>query len=514
MKRMLWLMIALLLSGIIIFLVVYYQKPIEVRRDLDDILARIVNFVYIITIIAIIFLVIRENSAPINTIAWIQVLIFLPIIGIILYVFFGINYRKRKMFNRKASKDFLELETLTQFKESVATPQKLYETNISPAQRRMSQLMYNNNKALLTYHNQAELFTDGSSTISALFEDLKQAQKNIHLEYFSIMPDEVGRQLQAILIEKAKSGVQVRLICDAVGSWRLPASFFRKLRSVGVQVYEFLPVKLPFLSSKLNYRNHRKICVIDGSIGYIGGVNLGRKYLGKHKFYRYWRDTHVRLIGDAVYSLQKVFLTDWSFITGKLDYQAEFFPPHDVENLLPVQIISSGPDSDWETIMQAYFAAISRASNYIYVATPYFMLNESMLTALKTAALSGVDVRLILPAKNDYRIIYYGSRSYYEELLRSGIRIYEYTKGFIHAKVLLTDDVFLSIGSANMDIRSFKHNFEVNCIMYDDKYAQEVKTHFYQDFNDSKEIILSEFVKRPALNKVWESIARLFSPIL
>lgn len=507
-------MLALLLSGIIIFLVIYYQKPIEARQDIDDILARIFNFIYITTIIAIIFLVIRENSAPINTIAWIQVLIFLPIIGIILYVFFGINYRKRKIFNRKAIKDFHELETLTQFKESVTTPQRLYETTTTPAQQRMSQLMYNNNKALLTYHNEGKLYTDGRSTISALFEDLKQAKKHIHLEYFSIMPDEVGKQLQSILLDRAQEGVKVKIICDAVGSWRLPASFFRRLRSVGIEIYEFLPVKLPFLSSKLNFRNHRKIAVIDGQIGYIGGVNLGKKYLGKHKFYGFWRDTHVRLTGDGVYSLQKLFLTDWSFITGKLVYHADFFPPHEINNLLPVQILSSGPDSDWESIMQAYFAAISRASNYIYIATPYFMLNESMLTALKTAALSGVDVRLVLPAKNDYRVIYYGSRSYYEELLRSGIRIYEYTKGFIHAKVLLADDLFLSIGSANMDIRSFKQNFEVNCIMYDNKYAQEVKTHFYQDFKDSREIILPEFLDRPALHKVWESISRLFSPIL
>ena len=514
MKRILTFIIILILLSLGIFYFFYSGKDPDIKADISLITLKTLNIIFLISTISIIFIIIRENSNPVLTIAWVQLLVFLPVVGFILYLVFGINHRKKKLFKRKEIvddnrlKEISGLFVLHQFETN-----KTHHTQNNPAAR-MINMLYNNNKAHLTIHNQVEVYANGREQIESLFKDLKKAKQHIHLEYYSIEHGITGKKLRDILLKKAKEGVSIRIIYDAVGSMPIKRSFFESMKKAGIELDEFMPVKMPIISSRLNYRNHRKIVIIDGQIGYIGGINIGDKYMGLDKYFGHWRDTHLRIEGDAVYSLQKAFLVDWNFSNDLKYDKEEFFPAHNIKEELPIQTISSGPDSDWENIMQSYFFAITSALKYLYISTPYLVLDESLLMALKTAALSGVDVRIVLPGKPDHKVVFFGSRSYYKELLKAGIKIYEYNRGFMHAKVLLVDGEFVSIGSANMDIRSFKENFEINSIIYNKEFTAIVEKQFEEDFTDSNEILLEEFNKRKIHEKIIESFSRLLSPVL
>jgi cardiolipin synthase len=498
-----------------ITLVAVYVKSGDVtRQHIDEIISLFVHIFFVFMIVSVIYIIIRKNEDPVITLAWIQILVFLPVVGFILYIIFGVNYRKKRIFSQKYTEDSTKIQKiLTHCFAGNHDEVALTLVDKNP-QIRIIKLLYNNNKAHLTIHNRIKIYLYGKDVIQAIFDDLENADDHIHMEYFSIANDETGRKLREILIRKATAGVKVRLIYDAVGSWRLNKGFLQPMEDAGVEFRAFMKVKVPFLSSKLNYRNHRKIAIIDGKLAYAGGVNIGNKYVGKSDYYGNWRDTHLKIMGDAVYSLQKEFLLNWTFLNGEnLDY-SQFFPRHDVSDILPTQIVSSGPDSDWENIMQAYFSAISRAQEYIYIATPYLVLTDSMLTALKTAALSDVDVRMVLPSFPDHRTVFYGSRSYFSELLRAGVRIYLYESGFMHSKVLLADDSLVSVGTANLDIRSFKQNFEINSIIYNQDFALRIKRNFMDDFRNSREINLNAFSNRSKREKIIESFSRLLSPLL
>ncbi len=510
MKRALVYILVLILIISLITFGIFLLKKKHFRHEVKIFTAKALNYIFLFTILAIIYTVIRENNQPISTIAWIEILIFLPILGFVLYIFFGINYRKKKMFKAKAKLDFesLKNEHITQ-----TAIKKL--KNAEYEELKLIKLLYNTDKAELTKNNRVTFFHTGKETIDALFTELRNAKATINLEYFSIGYDRIGKKLLEILLSKQKEGVQVRVIYDSVGCWKLPRNFFKPLIEAGGNAIPFLPVKLPILSGKLNYRNHRKIAIIDGKVGFIGGVNIGEKYYGLTKRYGNWRDTHIKIEGNAVYSLQKSFFRDWFYyVDEKIDIK-KFFPSQPVykENI-PIQIISSGADSEWENIMLAYFSAFNNAKSHLYVITPYLVLNESMFTAFKTAALSGVDVRLVLPHKGDHWIVFQGSRSYYEDLLEAGVKIYEYNNGFPHAKMILVDDLFVSIGSANMDIRSFSQNLEINAVIYDKKIANEIKKQFKKDFAESIYIYYDDFKRRKIYNKAVESVCRLFSPVL
>ncbi len=514
MKRAIIVILILLLIALAIG---YYRISLESEMIQNKIWYNIsiaINVIFVLTIISVIYTIIRDNNDPIITIAWLQILVFLPIVGFILYILFGINHRKRKMFRNKAILDVRRLKRIAPFvfQQELSNDEKIKMDKLRES--RIVKMLYNNNNAHLTLNNRINTYFSGKATNEAIFEHLAKAKHHIHMEYFSINDDQTGRILQKIFIEKAKQGVEVRLIYDAVGCWRLQKSFLQPLADCGVQTIPFLPVTLPVFSSKLNYRNHRKIIIIDGVVGFLGGVNIADKYMGEDKYFGHWRDTHVKLEGDVVYSLQKSFLVDWKFLTKEKLKLECYFPKHNISNLLPMQIVASGPDSSWENIMQAYFSAIAGAKEKIYITSPYLVLNESLLIALKTAALSGLDVRIILPGRPDHKIVFYGTRSYYEELLEAGVRIYQYNAGFIHAKVILVDNLFVSIGSANMDIRSFKQNFEINSIIYDSAYFKILENYFMDDINNSYEIILEEFKKRKSSAKVFESFSRLVSPLL
>ena len=477
-------------------------------------IAYIFNIIYVITIIFTVIFVILQNRNPIKTISWVMVLILLPVIGIIFYLYFGQNYRKAKIFSRKGISDYQKIECLSKIQIKKLPNSKFLENKKIKDKLKIITLLLNNSKALLSEKNKVKILKNGKQTFGSIIYELENAKHHIHIEYYIIVNDRIGTQIKEILIRKAKQGVEVRLIYDDVGSWSLKKNYIRSLQKAGIEVFCFMPVRFPFLTSKVNFRNHRKIIVVDGKIGFVGGLNIADYYITGTKKLGPWRDTHLRLEGESVLSLQVVFLIDWYFITKKLIEDEKYFPENKIIDEHLVQITASGPDSDWASIMQAYFVAITTAKNYIYISTPYFMPNESILTALRTTALSGVDVKIILPGKSDSAMVYWSSMSFIQNLLEAGIKVYFYQKGFCHSKLIMVDDVFASVGTANIDYRSFNQNFEVNALIYDESVAVELKQNFIEDLNNSKQIFLNEWKKRPIVNKFKASIARLFSPLM
>ncbi len=470
------------------------------------------NVVYILTISFIITVVILENSSPIKALAWILALVFIPVVGIFLYIYFGRNYRKRKMYNIKALSDNQLVQRL--LNEGIQRSDEALSKLSNSFQIKITKLLLNNSKAFLTVNNEAEIFKDGIEAFGEIFSQLKEAKDHIHLEYFSISNDSVGNELREILINKANEGVKIRFIIDYVGSIFLSKRFVRKMTHAGIEVTYFSPSKFPFINSRLNYRNHRKIIVIDGETGFVGGLNIGDSYISKNKYFGYWRDTHMKLKGEAVRSLQAIFSLDWQYTTKESLFSVSNFFPTKIINHNPIQIVSSGPDSDWASIMQVYFSMIAGASKSIKITSPYLVLDESLLMSIKTAALSGIDVKIIIPGIPDHQIVYWGTQSYIEELLEAGVKIFSYKKGFIHAKVLIADHLCASVGTANMDIRSFKHNFEVNALLFGSDAIGKLIDQFGLDLLDCEEFTLTEFQKRGKVKRLRESVCRLFSPLL
>ena len=473
-----------------------------------------VSMVYIITVAAIIVTVIHQKRDPTNTSLWVLALAMLPVAGLVLYVFFGRNHRKEKLFGRKGVHDQEQMrgmstDQLVQLHSNRATlsPKVAdYASHIT--------LLLNNNKALLTEYNEVELLHDGQQAFSSIIEELEAAQHSIHMLFYIVSADRIGNRIKHLLMDKARGGVHVRLIYDDVGSWHLPASFAADLRAAGAEVFPFMPVRMPALTSKANYRNHRKIVVVDGEVGYLGGMNIADRYIEGDSRLGPWIDTILRLRGEAVHSLQAIFFTDWSFVAGRaIDNQLQYFPKLQPPGYLPMQIATSGPDSDWANIMQAYFYAITHAQSHIYIATPYFIPNESMLTALKTAALSGIDVRIMLPGRSDLRVVYWSSRSYVQELLEAGIKVYMLQHGFNHSKVMMVDSSCAFVGSANMDIRSFEDNFEVAAIIYDRRTTRQLEATFMQHMQRCVRIDTGEWSQRPIRITFIEAMARIISPL-
>lgn len=478
---------------------------------------QIVNIVFAVTIVLMIVVLVLENDNPIRTLAWILVLLYIPVVGFFFYLFFGRNWRKTRLFNRKGLSDAVNLDELLAPIGSVSASGELSEL-----QNKLSTLLARNSKAILTHCNQVRIVADTNESLDLICADIEQAKHHIHLEYFSISRDAAGQRIKQLLIKKAQEGVEVRFIYDDVGCWDLGPKFKAELRRAGVSFVPFMPVWIPFVNSRLNYRNHRKLVIVDGKRGYLGGLNIGNKYLGKSRYFGYWRDSLVKLEGESVLALQAIFLTDWFFVSKQNLLGATLFNKYaspcaaqsDEEHELPVQITASGPDTDHASILQVYFAAISNAKRSIRIASPYLILNESLLMALKTAAFSGVKVQIVVPGKADHLIVFWGSKSYYEELLEAGIEIYEYRGGFMHAKVLIVDDEVLSIGTANMDLRSFNHNFELTAMIYDAGVCAQALVHFHGDLAQSDKVELAAFKKRSIIKKGLESICRLFSPLL
>ncbi len=482
--------------------------------NLSSIIYTVVALTYMVSILVIVGIMILENRNPLKSLSWILVLLLLPIIGIALYVFFGQNMRKQKIINRKGleNHDYLLSVAHDQTKDL----SQFYGLNneLLKEKERIIQLLLFNSNAVLTAGNKVKLLNSGREKFDVMFEDLRQAKKFIHLQYYIIEKDEIGKQLIEILVQKAREGVEVRIIVDDVGSWEFKEKDFKKLRAEGIEIYSFLTVRFPTFTSKLNYRNHRKIVVVDGQIGYLGGMNVADRYIHGNVGYGIWRDTHLKIEGDAVNTMQTIFSIDWYFVSRVELLNQKYYPSREPIGDKMVQISSSGPDTDWPGIMMGFFKMITTAKKYVYIASPYFMPNDSISMALKTAAMSGVDVRIIIPDKSDATVSRLSSLSFLKEMMLADVKIYFYQKGFIHSKVLVSDDMVGSVGSANMDFRSFDQNFEATAFVYNTEFAVELKAQFMQDFADSKQLNLDDWKKRPLAQKVKESLARLLSPLL
>lgn len=463
---------------------------------------------FILTIIFTTIVIVLENRNPVKSLAWIVVLVFLPIGGFILYLFFGQQYRHTRMISKRKRRILQKMSGNTAH-ISVSEP----GNKLSPESLQQIKLGYQLGGTQLFVHNHIEIFTDGESKFKALIEDLNRAETFIHLQYYIFDNDTLGRTIKKILIEKARQGVKVRVLYDDVGCWKVRSRFFREMRKAGIEIRPFFKVSFPQLANKLNYRNHRKVAIIDGKTGYIGGMNIADRYCDGLSW-GIWRDTHARLKGPAVYGLQSAFSIDWSFTTREFLSEACYYPPVEETGNTDIQILTSGPLGEWKEIAISFLKAIANARDCIYIQTPYFLPTDSLLKALQAAALAKVDVRLMIPSHSDSRLLQYASQSYLKDILRAGIKVYFYQGGFLHAKSLIIDNEFSSLGSTNFDFRSFDHNFEINAFMYNADTNAQMKKIFINDMRQCRRITLSRWKRRPLTTKVAESFARLMSPIL
>ncbi|MCQ2192534.1 MAG: cardiolipin synthase [Paludibacteraceae bacterium] len=468
----------------------------------------IVIAAYGITILGIILMLLMENRSPVKSIAWILVLILLPVVGLLLYILIGKSFRKKMVISHR---------TLAKWQERIETIKgdPVMDKSFPTQYRNLAYMAVNTNNSTLYVNNGIEHFTYGKALFERMFDEVEKAQKYIHVEFYIFNSDTIGTKFIDILKRKAKEGVKVRVIIDDVGSWLMRKSVVKSMRECGIEIYCFLRVGLPAISSKVNYRNHRKIVVIDGVIGYTGGMNVADRYVEGSKWGE-WRDTHLRIDGEAVHGLQRVFLSDWYFVSRTLLNDDELYYPNPTSpagNSL-IQIVSSSPDSEWESIMQMFFMAIAKARDYIYIQTPYFLPNATIVNALQCAALGGVDVRIIIPRHSDAAFALKSSMSYIDEMLKAGVKVYYYEGGFIHSKTIVIDDVLSTVGSANMDFRSFEQNFEINTWIYDPQFANTMKEIFLSDQEKSEQINYEEWKNRSRLKKFGESWARLFSPLM
>ncbi len=486
------------------------------RLSIPDIWIMIMNNVYYLTIIGVVIVVILENRNVVKSLGWILVLVTLPIIGLILYFFLGQNLRRDKIISKKSIK---QVELINGYYQTLKIRFSIVQIKLPSVweyRRQLISLLYKNNHSLFTSDNEVEIYWDGKETLVQMCKAIDEARDYIHLQSYIFEKDDViGQKVVDLLKRKAREGVEVRLLVDSVGGWGLNKRFHRQMKEAGVESYEFLKVVFPNFTRRINYRNHRKLLIVDGKKGFIGGVNVAdRYYSGAAEIPGIWRDTHMMIIGSAVNGLQSAFIQDWYFASQQRIKDPRYFNIKEAVGARKIQVVSSAPDSDWIIIEQAYVKMICSAEKYIYIQSPYFLPTESVRTALKVAAISGVDVRMMIPHISDGKFTQLASHSYLKEMLEAGVRIFRYSGGFIHSKMIVSDDNLVSIGSVNMDFRSFESNFEITAMVYDSEVAQKCKKQFYIDENNSYEVTIGVWMLRPQVKRIPESFARLFSPLL
>ncbi|WP_210470863.1 cardiolipin synthase [Sporosarcina sp. 6E9] len=475
-----------------------------------------VTAILVLNIFLAIALIFLERRDATSTWAWLMVLFFIPFFGFFIYLMLGRRFRDKHLF-RWEGRSKIGIDQLIKYQiEAIEDNTLDFRHKETEKHKDMINLHLRNNDAVLTQDNDVQVFNDGAAKFSALIDDLENAKDHIHFQYYIVRLDKLGKRLLDVLIQKAKQGVQVRLLYDDMGSRGVHKRHFRELIRHGGHVEAFFPSILPLINPRLNYRNHRKIVVIDGRIGYIGGFNVGDEYLGLKKKFGYWRDTHLRIEGSALHPLQTRFLLDWNQASANQDieYNDTFFPAIPQKGSVSMQIVSSGPDSEWEQIKDGYLKMIFRAEKYIYIQTPYFIPDISFVDALRIACLSGVDVRIMIPNKPDHMFVYWATYANVGNLLKAGAKIYIYENGFLHTKQIVIDDEVSTVGTANIDVRSFKLNFEVNAFIYDRDKSHELAELFEQDMLLSTELTLDKYNERSTMIKIKESIANLISPIL
>ena len=456
-------------------------------------------------IVLVIIRVMLRNHDSVKTLAWIMVFIFIPFLGLVLYFFFGRDTRKKRLASKRLLSQIKQHSTL-----KVAGSTKC---DIRPEYQSLVTFFENSSSVPLLSFDEAEVISDTQLFAERLFEIISAAKDHIHLQFYIIEDDEFGCRLRDALVEKAKQGVEVRVIYDSVGCWKVSNRFFESMRRAGVHVEAFLKVYFPLLSNRVNYRNHRKVVVVDGKVGLVGGCNIADRYLKGVKG-GCWRDTMLLLRGVAVNGLQASFLLDWYFANRTLVNGKRYFPVSDGNKKSFVQVATSNPVGEIRAIISGYIKILSQAKGYVYLQTPYFMPDEAFLQALKNAALSGVDVKLMIPEHSDSVIADYASMSYLGALLNSGVKVYLYRSGVLHSKTVVCDDYLSSVGSTNLDFRSFFYNFEVSAFVYDKAVALNLKESFLNDLKQCRQLTTNEYRKRSFFKRCVESFIKLFSPLL
>lgn len=469
-------------------------------------LREIVIALYGLTVISIIIIVISENRNPVKTLAWVTVLVLLPMLGIVLYMFFGRNIKNSHKMSRRMRRQMRRKEAPPQIDEH-------FLEALQPESLHLIRLGQTLTGGHLYQGNTVEVFTSGREKFDSLIRDLENARHFIHLEYYIFENDKIGSQIAEILIRRALEGLNVRVIYDHVGSFSVKSKFFKRMRRAGIQVFPFFEVTFPQLGTRINWRNHRKICVIDGRIGYLGGMNIADRYITGGKKFDSWRDTHVRVTGPILAALQHSFAIDWHFMNQPLPTDSAKSTTQRTGSIA-AQLITSGPTSQWSNIAYMFNKAIGNARKRIYIQTPYFLPTDSLLKGLISAALAKVDVRILIPARTDSPLLNFASASYIAECLQAGIKIYFYDAGMLHSKLIIVDDEIVTIGSTNFDFRSFEHNFEGNLFFYSKELNQQLTEIYHNDLTHAHRITPQAWRKRPFWRRAMASIVRLLSPIL
>ena len=455
---------------------------------------------YVYIAIVVLTAIVLENRNPVKTLGWIMIMILLPVVGIILYVFLGQDLRRKKIIANK-----LRFPNLDVYKHYTEKPERF---------EKVAALLSETDGARLADGNKVDVFTTGSDAFKSLYNDIESAKDHIHVEFYIIENDKLGNRFRELLERKAREGVRVRVIYDYLGGWKLPIAWRMSLKEAGAFIHPFLAADNFFRFTLLNYRNHRKLVVIDGRVAYTGGMNLAERYRGGNNL-GLWRDTFVRVEGPAVHSMQYSFLVDWSFVDGRVVTDKRYYPEVEYfEGGEKVQVVTSGPDSDWRSIMHGVVSAISRAEKEILIHTPYYMPPEAVTNALEAAALSGVRVRVMIPARNDSRIVAAAGRSYIGALLRAGVEVYYYQHNFLHSKAIVIDGYLSIVGTANMDSRSYEQNFEIAAFVYGEKTAKCLVDGFEKDMESSRQLNVNLWRHRKWSKRYAESLARLISPLL
>lgn len=460
---------------------------------------------YTVTILGLVLVIITENRNPLKTIPWVIVLLLAPGLGLLFYFFFGQDNRKQRIISRRTYKRLMKRPQEGKLPPDMCTVPEAYKP--------LASLLSNTNQSALLYGSRITIYPNGSDKFADLLEEIRGAKHHIHLQYYIFCDDAIGNCVKDALIAKAKEGVEVRVLYDDVGCWNVKDKFFKEMKEAGIEVYAFLRVAFPVFTSKVNYRNHRKIVVIDGKTGFMGGMNIADRYTDGISWGT-WRDTHFKFEGKGVHGLQSAFLIDWYVVSKKLLIDRIYYPPAEIYTDNIMQIATSGPVGQWRTLLQATIFAIANAKRYVFIQTPYFLPTEGLNQALQTAALGGVDVRLMLPKRSDTRSANMASHSFVDEMVKAGAKVYFYKPGFLHSKLVVTDDLLTCIGSANMDFRSFEHNFEINAFVYQTDFALQMKKIFLHDMHSCERLIPSRWLRRPRKQRIAESFMRLFSPLL
>ncbi len=457
---------------------------------------------YILIAISIVVSLLLNGIRPSKTLAWLLAIFTIPVGGILLYLMVGRNRRKQKVYTQHTR---------------LPEPSPVYEERSVPAlSKRLDQirtLIETQAGYPLTTDNEVELLKDGKKTFNRIFEALKEAEESIHIQYYIFEEGELADRLLDLFVQKEAAGVEVRLIYDSIGSLSLSRAYLKRLRDAGIEVHNFLPYRFGKFLTSLNYRNHRKIIVVDGRIAFTGGINISDKYLKGDKYLGMWHDMHLMVRGQAAHQLDAVFINDWELVSGKrLPIKAPVYEAPPGNNR--VQVLATGPDDDFPLMEKLYFSLMGSARGHLYITNPYIIPSHAIMTALHTAALSGVDVRLMVSAQADSSVVTWCVRSYFQRFLKAGIRIFLYPEGFLHSKIITVDDTVCTIGTANVDDRSFQHNYEVNAVIYEADTARELRMDFEADSKKSIELNYESFSHRPWRYRLAEGAARTISPLL